>query len=226
MKRDFARELAQRSLEIGSIRLSPEQPFQWASGYYMPIYNDNRMLLARAADRELVAMALESLLEEEEAFDVVAGTATAGIPHATSLADRLKLPMVYVRSSAKGHGRGNQIEGVADARELSDRRLVLVEDLISTGGSSIRALEALRATGADLSLCLAIFTYGLDKASSAFAALEPECRCRPILDYSRMIAEARRLGAIDESAVKSLEAWREDPFGWGEANGFPPKQDA
>ncbi len=224
MIKSYATELAEISLSIGSIRLKPQNPFRWASGYYMPIYNDNRMLLSSWKYRSLITAAFESIIQTEElSFDVVAGTATAGIPHATSLADKLQLPLVYVRSSSKGHGLQNRIEGVAGPADLSGKHVLLVEDLISTGGSSIDALKALRATGAKVSHCVAIFTYGLNKAAERFAELDPPCSCFSILEYDQMIQVALDKGYIDEEKQKSLLEWRADPFGWGLAHGFPPE---
>jgi orotate phosphoribosyltransferase len=221
---EYAEKLAMASLSTGSIRLQPEAPFRWASGYYMPIYNDNRMLLASWEHRRLVAEAFVKILEKEGCdFDLIAGTATAGIPHATSLADLLKKPLVYVRGASKGHGLENRIEGVSGKSALEERKVVLVEDLISTGGSSISAVEALRYSGAKTDLCLAIFSYGLEKAEAAFASLKPPCRCLPVLEYDRLIEIALAGGYIDQAASEQLLDWRSDPFGWGEKNGFAPE---
>ena len=225
MSGDYARKLAETSLSIGSIKLQPDAPFLWASGYYMPIYNDNRMLLGGPEHRRLVVEGFRALMEARKIdCDVVAGTATAGIPHATSLADSLGKPLVYVRSSSKGHGLENRIEGVADGRELAGKRVILVEDLISTGGSSISAVEALRDTGAQLPVCLAIFSYGLEKAQRAFAELEPSCTPVPILEYDRLVEIAFESGYIEEVKREALLEWRRDPFGWGETHGFPPQK--
>ena len=123
--------LSKMALESGAIRLNPEEPFTWASGYKMPIYNDNRLLLGKAEYRAFISQLFARLLEDlTQNIDVIAGTATAGIPHATTLADRLNKPLIYVRASAKSHGMGNQIEGPL----TSGKNVILVEDLISTGG--------------------------------------------------------------------------------------------
>ncbi|MFO7730593.1 MAG: orotate phosphoribosyltransferase [Spirochaetia bacterium] len=226
MNTSHAIELAKAGLSIGSIRLRPEQPFRWASGYYMPIYNDNRLLLSSWKFRALVASAFEDIIHDKELqFDIIAGTATAGIPHATTLADRLHYPLVYVRGSSKGHGLQNRIEGIGSSEELSGRRVLLIEDLISTGGSSIDAVNALRQTGAQVDTCLAIFTYGLHKAAERFSSLQPACSCLPILEYDQLIDIARQNGYINEQDQKSLFEWRPAPFAWGEAHGFPPEGD-
>ena len=222
----YPREIAAASLSIGAIELRPENPFRWASGYRMPIYNDNRMLLSSARTRALVISAFVDALKREGIDpDIIAGTATAGIPHATSLADRLGKPLVYVRGSSKSHGRNNRIEGLCGDHYLQGKEVLLVEDLISTGGSSIGAVKALRDEGAQVSLCLAIFSYGLDKADEAFGSLAPPCRALPVLQYGEMIAAARQGGYITEKEESQLLSWREDPFGWGEKNGFPPEGD-
>ena len=226
MNTSHAVELAKAGLSIGSIRLRPEKPFRWASGYYMPIYNDNRILLSSWKFRALVASGFEDIIREKELhFDIIAGTATAGIPHATTLADRLQHPLVYVRSSSKGHGLQNRIEGIGSPEELSGRRVLLIEDLISTGGSSIDAVNALRQTGALVDTCLAIFTYGLNKATERFSALQPACNCLPILEYDQLIDIARQNGYINEQDQESLLEWRAAPFAWGEAHGFSPEGD-
>jgi len=224
MSNSYAADLAEAGLSIGSIRLSPEKPFRWASGYYMPIYNDNRILLSDWKYRSMVASGFEEIIRSRKLqFDVVAGTATAGIPHATTLADRLRQPMVYVRSSSKGHGLQNRIEGVTAPAELAGKQVLLVEDLISTGGSSIEAVHALREAGAKVVACVAIFTYGLDRAAERFGELDPACPCVPILEYDQMIEIALQKNHINQNEQKSLLEWRSDPFGWGASHGFPPE---
>jgi orotate phosphoribosyltransferase len=217
-------EIAKTALSIGAIRLNTDNPFQWASGYRMPIYNDNRLLLQDPAARQLVAQGFAEILDALE-WDPewVAGTATAGIPHATTLADRLRLPLTYVRSSNKAHGLGNRIEGLAPDGSYDSQRVILIEDLISTGGSSINAVNAVRQADGILPYCLAIFTYGLTAAEKNFAELEPACLPVTILTYDMMIASAVETGYIDSSQADSLESWREDPFSWGEERGFPRK---
>ncbi|HDQ13372.1 MAG TPA: orotate phosphoribosyltransferase [Sediminispirochaeta sp.] len=221
----YAERLAEISLEMGAIKLNPSEPFLWASGYRMPIYNDNRMLLSSPEARQIVAQGFAHILEQERIdFDVLAGTSTAGIPHATSLADRLNKPLTYVRSKAKDHGMGNQIEGLGAGGDYGSQRVVLIEDLISTGGSSIKAVEAVRAAKGDLRWCLAIFSYGLSKSRERFSALDPVCKHRTILDYDTLIQVARAKNAIDPEEERLLLAWRDDPFGWGEKQGFPPQK--
>ncbi|MFW5712701.1 MAG: orotate phosphoribosyltransferase, partial [Spirochaetota bacterium] len=200
--------------------------FLWASGYRMPIYNDNRMLLSSSEARRAVAEGFLDLIQSEAIdFDVIAGTSTAGIPHSTTLADMLNTPLTYVRTKAKDHGLGNQIEGLGAEQNYGNRKVLLIEDLISTGGSSIKAVEAVRQAHGDITWCLAIFSYGLEKAGSRFAELDPPCNTKTILDYDTLIQVARSINAIDPEEERALLAWRDDPFGWGEKHGFPPKRE-
>ncbi|HAL18478.1 MAG TPA: orotate phosphoribosyltransferase [Spirochaetaceae bacterium] len=211
----YARRLAEIALEMGAIKLSVDKPFTWASGYKMPIYNDNRQFLSKYEYRKIITDAFAQMADAlgKDEFDCIAGTSTAGIPHATSLADRLQLPLSYVRSFSKDHGLKKQIEGLA-GKDYASAKVLLIEDLISTGGSSIEALKAIRNANGICSNCFAIFTYGLDKASSAFDALEPACNIYTILDYDSMLETALSIGYIDDKAKKSLEEWRRSPFSW------------
>ena len=217
----YGSQLAKAALELGAIRLNVSEPFRWASGYRMPIYNDNRMFLSSPKYRALIRDAFADMLAATgEKCDNIAGTATAGIPHATSLADMLYKPLSYVRSSSKDHGLGHQIEGIGKDG-YGSQKVVLIEDLISTGSSSLKAVEAIRESGGDCSLCLAIFTYGLQAASDAFAALTPACVYHTILSYDTMIHTACETGYISSDEADVLHEWREDPFAWGEKRGWP-----
>ena len=222
IQQEYGTRLAEAALRLGAIRLSVDAPFQWASGYRMPIYNDNRRLLVDWSARALIAEAFEQILSiTSPTFDMLADTATAGIPHATTLADLLKRPLTYVRSASKGHGLGNQIEGLGAGGSYQGASVVVIEDLISTGGSSIKAIEAVRDADGKVALCLSIFTYGFDAASESFAQLAPPCRSISILQYETMIEYARAICYITEQEAGSLQDWRADPFGWGIARGFP-----
>ncbi len=219
--RYYGPQLAKAAFELGAIRLNAADPFTWASGYRMPIYNDNRQFLARASMRALICDAFTDMLEALS-FDPknIAGTATAGIPHATTLADRLQKPLSYVRSSSKDHGLGHQIEGLGKDGSYHGQPVCLIEDLISTGKSSIAAVKAIVEADGKVPVCLAIFTYGLDAASEAFAALDPACEAHTILSYPVMLQTALETGYINENEASLLREWREDPFGWGERHGF------
>jgi len=213
--------LADIALKLGAIKLQPNNPFTWASGYRMPIYNDNRRLLADPEARNLIADTFSQMIEAlGEDFDNIAGTSTAGIPHATTLADKLAKPMSYVRSGSKDHGTGQQIEGLGDSHSYEGAKVLLIEDLISTGGSSISAVKAIVEEGCVCPYTFAIFTYGLSQSVAAFESLDPSCKFYTILNYDVMVKRAIQSGYVDERNAKALIEWREDPFGWGEKNGF------
>ncbi len=207
----YAQRLAKISLAIGAIKLQPRNPFTWASGYRMPIYNDNRLLLGQPEHRALVAEAMQSVMDEKGIpADTVAGVATAGIPHATSLANRLSLPLIYVRSTPKVHGMKNQIEGILHPGQ----QVVVIEDLISTGGSAIKAIEAIRQVGGRVSHCLSIFSYGFTKAQQSFE--QSQCQLLPLLTLEVLLQFARESGKINAEDSKDLEAWAQNPFEWGD----------
>lgn len=221
----FARQIAETALQIRAIRLQPEDPFTWASGYRMPIYNDNRLLLGNATTRTVVVDGFLSLLESEglqagRDFDVVAGTATAGIPWATSIADRLGLPLVYVREKPKTHGVKKRVEGPL----AEGQRVIVIEDLISTGGSSVSALEGVREQGGKADYCFAIFSYGISEAAKQFE--NAHAKCRSILQFDDLLKVASEKGAISKEGQTLLSAWKSDPFGWGEKHGFPKVEKA
>lgn len=209
-------------MRIGAIKLDPQNPFQWASGYHMPVYNDNRMFLFYPAIRRTIVRGLARMIENESiGVDVVAGTATAGIPHGASLAERLDLPFIYIREKPKSHGLRNRIEGIDAASDLEGRNVVVVEDLISTGGSSARAVEAVRDANGVCGFCLAIFSYGLERAAERFAQLEPPCEVRALLTFDVLLDVARATGRLSTEQIALLTEWRQDPFNWGEKHGFP-----
>lgn len=204
-----ARELAAALLDAGAVRLSPQQPFTWASGLKSPIYCDNRQLLGRPELRRRIAADLVARARGL-APTLIAGTATAGIPWAALVADALELPMAYVRAEPKKHGMGRQVEGPS----AQGQRVVLLEDLISTGGSSLRCAEALRAEGADLLQVLALFSYGLDQATTAFAAAGiPLATLATFTDLQAVAAER---SLLDAEGLSALADWRPDPAAWSE----------
>jgi orotate phosphoribosyltransferase len=214
--------IARASLEIGSIKLNTDDPFTWASGFRMPIYNDNRMFLGSYDYRMMIADGFMELLRDSRIhWYGIAGTSTSGIPPATTLADLTHSPLIYVRDKPKGHGLRNQIEGIDAESDLEGRRFVLIEDLISTGGSSARAVQAIRDANGDCRHCLSIFNYGLSKADEAFGRLGPECEVKSLLTYDNLLEIARETEYITDDQVGVLAEWRNDPFGWGEKRGFP-----
>ena len=199
----IATEIARHLLQIKAIQLSPNAPFTWASGIQSPIYCDNRIVLSYPEVRDVVRDRLVATADQFDGFDTVAGVATAGISHGALLADRLHLPFAYVRSKAKGHGRQNLIEG----RIAEGARILVVEDLISTGGSCLQAVEALRAEGHTVVGVLAIFTYQFERAERAFAAAEVPFRT--LSDYTHLLEEAVRTDYVSADDLQALRRWRE-----------------
>ncbi len=205
----IASQLAHKLLQIKAIQLSPQKPFTWASGWKSPIYCDNRIILSHPDLRRFVIQGFVELARSMQPFDVVAGVATAGIAHGVLLAEALNLPFVYVRAKAKEHGRRNMIEG-----ELKPgSRVLVVEDLISTGGSCLAAVEALRDAGAEIAGVAAVFSYGFAEADAAFAAAN--CPWATLSHYNVLIEAAQEAGAIPESDMETLRAWRSNPAQWG-----------
>lgn len=206
---EIAREIAVDLLDIGAIRLRPEQPFTWSSGWHSPIYCDNRLSLSypdiRRRIKNHLADAVARLYPNAEA---IAGVATAGIPQGALVADVLNLPFLYVRSKPKGHGMENLIEG----KVTPGQKIVLVEDLISTGGSSLKAAEALALENFDVLGMAAIFTYGFDIASENFRKAQIPLVC--LSNYNVMLEEALRRNQIQQEHLSSLEQWRKDPASW------------
>ncbi len=200
-------DLAHALLDAGAVKLSPRAPFRWASGLNAPIYCDNRQLLGipsfRSAIRDLLAQRVSPLRPS-----LVAGTSTAGIAWATLVADALVLPLSYVRPEPKKHGMGRQVEGPL----AKDHTIVLIEDLLSTGGSSLRCVEALRAEGGHVQKVLALFSYGLPAAEHAFA--EAGVEWQVLTTFETLAEAARDRGAIDQADWVSLQDWKADPAAW------------
>lgn len=215
IQKQFGEQLAKKAFECGAIKLSPEKPFTWASGYKMPIYNDNRRLLAFPETRKIISDAFAELAKALNFVpDWIAGVATGGIPHGTTLADKLGLPLAYIRSESKGHGLKNQIEGLGSNADFAQKKVLVIEDLISTGGSSIKAITAIRVANGNAPFCFAIFSYGLEKSISAFSNLNPSCVPVSILNYEIMLEVALKNAFINEEQKLSLHEWRKNPFGW------------
>ena len=224
-KTSFSEKLAVKALEMGAVRLSPQKPFCWASGYYMPIYNDNRTLLGDSKVRKMIASAFCEILDST-GFDPdnIAGTSTAGIPHATTLSDMLDKPLTYIRSSGKDHGLKNQIEGLGRAKGYGGKKVLLIEDLISTGMSSIKAVKAIQEAEGLVPYCFAIFSYGTKEGKDAFAALDPQCTPLTILDYDYVINIASETGYIKKEEKEMLLEWSSAPFQWGENHGWKKEE--
>ncbi len=205
-----AREVAEYLLEIKAVVLSPDQPFTWASGLKSPIYCDNRKTLSYPRVRTFIKTAFAEIISEEfKGVEVIAGVATAGIPHGALVADVLNLPFVYVRDKPKGHGLENQIEGKLE----QGQKVVVIEDLISTGGSSLKAVEALRAAGADVMGLGAIFTYGFDKSVVAFE--EAKCKFFTLSNYESLLDKAVENDYVKATDKDELVKWYKAPEAWG-----------
>ncbi|MFW8051947.1 orotate phosphoribosyltransferase [Vagococcus fluvialis] len=203
------KQIAEKLLEIKAVALSPNEPFTWASGLKSPIYCDNRLTMSFPEVRRLVAKGLaEKIKTEFPEVEVIAGTATAGIPHAAWVAELLDLPMVYIRGKAKDHGKKNQIEG-----QISEgQKMVVIEDLISTGGSVLEACVAAENEGANVLGVAAIFTYELPKGIENFA--EAKVPFITLTNYTGLIEVATEKNYIAESDVDLLQQWKKDPKNW------------
>lgn len=206
-----AQTVARHLLDVQAVRLRPTDPFTWSSGWKSPIYCDNRVTLAYPEVRTYIKQALADLVRERfPDAQIIAGVATAGIPQGALVADVLTLPYCYVRPEPKKHGMGNQIEGRLEAAQ----RVVVVEDLISTGGSSLKVVEALRQAGAEVVGMIAIFTYGFATADQNFAAANVDLAC--LSNYDTLVQEAQTLRYIPADAMASLTEWRVNPAAWGQ----------
>jgi len=201
--------IAERLLQIQAVKLNVEQPFTWASGWQSPIYCDNRRVLSFPHARDLVKSEMCSVIFEKcPDADAIAGVATAGIAWGALVADQLKLPFMYVRSKPKDHGMGNQVEGVVTPRQ----KVVVVEDLISTGKSSLSICEVLREAGAEVIAMVCIFSYGFDEANEAFN--QAGIPVYNLSDYNTLSALAIEKGLIKEEHTQTLLNWRANPSSW------------
>ncbi|HCE12532.1 MAG TPA: orotate phosphoribosyltransferase [Enterococcus sp.] len=204
-----AKQIAKDLLAIEAIFLQPNAPFTWASGIKSPIYCDNRITMSYPQVRRAIAQGLaENIKTTFPDVEVIAGTATAGIPHAAWVAELLDLPMVYIRSQAKAHGKGNQIEG----RITPNQKMVVIEDLLSTGGSVLEACSAAKREGADVLGVAAIFTYELPQVAANFA--EAGLPFVTLTNYSTLIDVVLETGKIQAEDVALLQEWRQSPATW------------
>jgi orotate phosphoribosyltransferase len=211
-KRETSLKVAEFLLQIKAIKLQPSNPFTWASGWKSPIYCDNRVTLSYPPVRTFIRQRLSEVINEEfTSVSLIAGVATAGIPQGVLVAQELGLPFAYVRSAPKDHGMNNMIEG--EVKE--GQRVVVVEDLISTGKSSLKAVEALRAAGCEVVGMVSIFTYGFDKAVENF--VDANCKLVSLSNYNDLIDQALSSGYITENDVEILKSWRQNPEHWGAA---------
>lgn len=210
-----AKEVAEILLEIKAVALRPSEPYRYASGILSPIYTDNRLLMGYPEKRKAVISAMAALLKEKGIeFDLVAGTATAGIPHAAWLAALTGKPMVYVRQKEKEHGKENKVEGFVKEGWTG----IVVEDLISTGGSSVGTVQGLRGAGVEVNDITAIFTYNMKAAEEKFNA--EKITLHALTDFQAMIETAAEKNYISEEEKNTAMEWNKDPAGWGKKMGF------
>ena len=208
---DPALKIAEFLLQIKAVKLSPTKPFSWASGWKSPIYCDNRKTLSYPAVRTYIRQQFVHVINHEFGRpDMVAGVATGGIAHGALVAHDLGLPFIYVRSSAKEHGMKNQVEGDLTV----GRSVVVVEDLVSTGSSSLNAVQSLRDAGCEVKGMVSIFTYGFEEARLAFE--QARVKLVSLTDYPILLEQALHSNYITEKDVLSLNEWRKDPANWNQ----------
>ena len=201
--------MAEFLLQIKAIKLQPTKPFTWASGWKSPIYCDNRLTLSYPKVRTFIRQELVNLITDKfEKPDVIAGVATGGIAVGALVAQELGLPFVYVRSEAKGHGMQNQVEGYFE----KGQKVVVIEDLISTGGSSVKAIDALKEAGLEVKGLIAVFTYGFSMAEKAFK--KADCPFLTLTSYDVLIKQALKQEYIQEADLASLKEWKKNPDVW------------
>jgi orotate phosphoribosyltransferase len=206
----IAKQIAQLLLEAKAVKLEPNKPFTWASGWKSPIYCDNRVTLSFPNIRKTIAKSFAELCKKHyPSTTLIAGVATGAIAHGILVAEELQLPFAYVRASAKEHGLGNMIEGKVNAGD----KVLVIEDLISTGMSSLKAVDALRSSGAEVLGMAAIFTYGFEKASISFN--EKNCNLYTLTNYYFLLEAALEIGYINSSDIDSLNSWLKKPAEWG-----------
>jgi orotate phosphoribosyltransferase len=204
------KQIAKALLEIEAVTLRPNEPFTWTSGIKAPIYCDNRLTISYPEIREMIADGFAAIIKAQYPdAEVIAGAATGGIPHAAWVAQKLNLPMIYVRDKPKGHGKENMIEGALKPNQ----KVVVIEDLISTGGSSLKVASAVNEAGGQALAVLAIFTYQLEKAVDAFAAAN--IPLQTLSDYTVILEAAVQLGKIQPEEIALMQSWRANPQAFG-----------
>jgi orotate phosphoribosyltransferase len=211
--KNIAQQTALHLLQINAIKLNPENPFTWASGWKSPIYCDNRIALSYPKVRDFLSNVISEKIKKD--FDgslVIAGVATGAIGIGMLVAQKLNLPFIYIRPEAKKHGKQNQIEG----KFTTGDRVVVIEDLISTGKSSLNAAEALKDSGAEILGMMGLFTYGFSTAEEEFR--KAEIKLQTLCDYQHLLSEALKIGTITEIQLESLKTWRENPSAWSPKN--------
>lgn len=212
---NISQNVAKILLELDAVSLNSQKPFRYASGILSPVYTDCRVLMAYPDKRRQIRdFYIEAIEKSGVSFEVVAGTATAGIPHAAWIADTLNLPMVYVRGKAKDHGKENLMEGIIE----KGQKAIVIEDLISTGESAINSVKAIRDAGGEISEVFAIITYGLTKAQQNFD--KNKLKLISLTTFQDVVTQAQKLNYINKKEVQLILDWTSDPLGWGKKMGF------
>lgn len=207
---DSSLKVVEYLLQIKAIKIQLAKPFTWASGWKSPIYCDNRKILSYPKIRTFIRQEFSKMINDIFGTpDVIAGIATGGIPHGVLVAQELGLPFIYVRTSAKEHGLGNQIEGYYEPKQT----VVMIEDLVSTGGTSLQAVKAVRDEGLEVKGLISIFNYGFSVAETAFK--KAKCPMYSLSNYEVLLEQALKTGFINEKDVLQLNKWRENPENWG-----------
>ncbi|MBZ6013768.1 orotate phosphoribosyltransferase [Leuconostoc gelidum subsp. gelidum] len=206
---NYAEQVANDLLAIGAVKFSPEKPFTWASGIKSPIYTDNRMTIGYPKVRQSIYEGLAALIQESfDDVEIIGGVATAGIPHAAWVSEKLNKPMIYVRSKPKDHGAGRQTEGAV----IAGKKVVLIDDLISTGGSVLSAAEAIRKEGANVLGVVSIFSYELSEGLTNFT--NAKLTFKSLTTYSQLVAAAIERGDLNKSQLTTLQNWQQNPNKW------------
>lgn len=215
MKNKNSEKIAKILLDKKAVTLSPKKPYRYASGILSPIYVDCRILISHPKERRIIRdLYVEAINSSKNKFDVIAGTATAGIPHAAWIAEKLKLPMLYVRGKAKDHGKGSQIEGILK----KGQKAAVIEDLISTGESSIKSIKAIREAGGKASYVFSIITYGMKKAKDNFKS--SKVKLVSLTDFNIVVDAAYKQKYIKEEEKNIVLDWAKNPASWGKKMGF------
>jgi orotate phosphoribosyltransferase len=202
-------------LKLKAVTLSPNKPFTYASGIISPVYTDCRVLIGYPDERKQIRdLYIDAIKNSGAEFDIVAGTATAGIPHAAWIAEELNLPMIYVRGKAKDHGKENLVEGPLE----KGQKVIVIEDLVSTGESSINSVNAIRNLGGEVSHVFSIITYGIGKGEEAFK--ENNLELISLTTFEQVVEEAKRMDYINEEETEIVLDWVQDPKGWAQRRGL------
>lgn len=210
----ISQKVAKILLSIKAVSLNPKKPYKYSSGILSPVYTDCRILMAYPKERKIIRDSYINEVKKIGRVDLIAATATAGIPHASWIAMELNLPMVYVRGSAKDHGKGNQIEGIVK----KDQKAVVIEDLISTGESAVTTANATRGAGATVSHVLAIITYGMKKSQDNFK--KNKLKLITLTSFKGVVSQAAKMGYINKEEMSTILEWVKDPPAWGKKMGF------